>query len=469
MKSAVLLSLFFICLALCLPAQEGQPSSPILFIYDASGSMWGQIEGKTKMEIATGVLSSTVDELPGGQPVGLMAYGHREKGNCEDVEFLAEMDNTDKARLHQALKGIKPLGKTPLAHSAQLAVGKLREAGQKATIILITDGIESCDGDICKVVTAAKAEGIDFRLHIVGFGLKAEETEQLRCAAKAGEGRYYDAADADGLSAVLQEAAATTVDAPPSNFSVFAVKNGKAIDAYVKAYKAGTKDFAATARTYADTALLYLPAGAYDLEVQPLENSDVNAITVPNVQSVAEEVRHQTVSFDGGKIQVTTLNNGEGWDAIVKIYSKTDGSSAAGGRTYGRAKVFEVNPGRYDVEVQAMKIEGAAIIHRMENVEVRANETEALEHNFKSGIARIGAKSGGSLVDAVVKIAETGSNKNVAGGRTYTSESSNPRAFTLTPGTYEVTLTALKEHQGKEETFILEVKEGETVEKVVEF
>ncbi len=468
MKSTVLLFLFFICLALYLPAQDRQPS-PILFIYDASGSMWGQIEGKTKMEIATGVLSTTVDELPDGQPVGLMAYGHREKGNCEDVEFLAEMDNTDKARLHQALKGIKPLGKTPLAHSTLLAIGKLREASRKATIILITDGIESCDGDICEVATAAKTEGIDFRLHIVGFGLKDEETEQLRCAAKAGEGRYYDAADADGLSAVLREAAATTVDEPAANFSVFAVKNGKAIDAYVKAYKAGTKDFAATARTYADTALLYLPAGSYDLEVQPLENSDVNAITMPIVQSVAEEARHQTVSFDAGSIQVTTLNNGEGWDAVVTIYSKTGGKSAAGGRTYGRPKVFEVNPGRYDVEVKAMKIEGPAITHRIENVEVRANETQELEHNFKSGIARIGAQSAGSLVDAVVKVMDAEGKKNVAGGRTYTSESSNPREFTLTPGTYQINLDALGEHKGKSESFTLEVKEGETVEKVVEF
>lgn len=76
----------------CLPifSQEIQAPSPIIFIYDASGSMWGQMEGMTKMSIASDVLSTIVDLLPANQPVGLVAYGHREKGNCEDVEFLVD-------------------------------------------------------------------------------------------------------------------------------------------------------------------------------------------------------------------------------------------------------------------------------------------------------------------------------------------------------------------------------------------
>ncbi|MCO6492939.1 MAG: VWA domain-containing protein [Phaeodactylibacter sp.] len=468
MKPLTLIFLF-LCFAFCLRAQSDPSPSPIVFIYDASGSMWGQMDGKTKMEIAADVLSNTVNGLPGDQPAGLVAYGHREKGDCEDVEFLVEMGNADKSRINQSLKAIKPLGKTPLAYSARQVIGQLREAKAKATIILVTDGIESCGGDICEVIKAAREEGIDFRLHIVGFGLQNEETEQLRCAAKAGDGRYYDAANADGLAEVLQEATKTTVDKPLSNFTVFAVKNGKPVDAIIRAFETGTKNAVTTARTYGDTAMLFLPAGAYDLEAAPLENSDVTAVTLYNVQSAGEKTRHQTVSFDGGKILVTTLNNGEGWDAIVKIYPRGSSKTAASGRTYGRADVYEVNPGLYDVEVQAMKIEGLEISHRIENVEVRAGETREIEHRFKSGIARIGASSAAGLVDATVKIAEAAGKKNVANGRTYTSDSSNPKAFTLTPGTYEVTVTALKEHKGKKETFTIEVKEGATVEKIANF
>src|SRR5690606_17810071 len=100
--------------------------------------------------------------------------------------------------------------------------------------ILITDGIESCDGDICQIVTSAKKSGIDFKFHIVGFGLKDDDKKQLKCAAQAGNGKYYDAEDADGLRDVLTEATTKTVDKPKENFSVYALKNGQPVDAWVK-------------------------------------------------------------------------------------------------------------------------------------------------------------------------------------------------------------------------------------------
>jgi Ca-activated chloride channel family protein len=78
--------------------------------------MWGQMEGKTKMEIAADVLSSTVDSLPENQQIGLVAYGHRKKGDCEDVEFLVNIGDDNKTKVNQSLKNIKPLGKTPLAY-----------------------------------------------------------------------------------------------------------------------------------------------------------------------------------------------------------------------------------------------------------------------------------------------------------------------------------------------------------------
>ncbi len=462
---------FILALGFTFPfyAQDTLNPSPIIFIYDASGSMWGQIEGKTKMAIAASVLSNTVDSLPENQQIGLVAYGHRTKGDCKDVEFLVSVGKNNKTAINQSLKKIKPLGKTPLAYSAMQVIDTLRSSKMKATIILVTDGIESCGGNICEVVKAAREEGIDFKLHIIGFGLKDDETEQLKCATQAGGGQYYDAADASGLTDVLFEATTTTIDDPAGNFSVYAIKNGKAIDAYVKVYIAGTKNDVKTTRTYRDTSFLFLPPGKYDFEIKPLENSDVGALTISNLQSFQDSVAHHTVSFDGGKIMVSTLNNGEGWDATVNIYSKSDRKSVARGRTYGKSDLYEVNPGLYDVEVKALVMKGMEIAYLFENVEVKGNDTIDLEHNFKTGIAMIGANSTTGLVDAVVNIYEVESKKNVANGRTYTSENNNPKQFLLNPGTYEVKVTALGEHKGKQDTFTIIVKEGETVEKISKF
>ncbi|HEV2504951.1 MAG TPA: VWA domain-containing protein, partial [Mesorhizobium sp.] len=59
-----------------------------IIILDASGSMWGQIDGKPKLEIARQSLRTVLQSLPADREVGFMAYGHREKGSCEDIELI---------------------------------------------------------------------------------------------------------------------------------------------------------------------------------------------------------------------------------------------------------------------------------------------------------------------------------------------------------------------------------------------
>jgi len=553
----IILVLCMMLLTAALHAQDDSSSSPIIFIYDASGSMWGQIDGISKMEIATDVLSASINSLPQNQNVGLVAYGHRQEGDCRDVEFIIEMENNDKSLVTQTLSDIRPLGRTPLAYSATEVINTLREAGKRATIILVTDGLESCDGNICEVVQAAKNEGIDFKLHIIGFGIQGEETTQLQCAANAGDGQYYDAENAEALSSVMSLATEATVDKPDGNFSVYAIKNGEPIDAMVEAYEAGTDTRIEAARTYRDSTFLFLPTGIYDLKVLPLEDSDVNPITVYGIESIEDQIGHQTVSFDGGTIRVLTTNSGEGWDSSVRVYAQ-DGTAVSGGRTYGEADDYELNPGVYDVEVKALALNGSETTHRFENVSVGSGEVLELQHEFKSGtisigvngtdglldamititdantgttiagarsytsansnpktfmitpgmynakltaigiegietihvieemvvtenrvtyaehlfksgILMIGATSSNGLVDAMVRIVEVSSNTPVAGARTYTSESSNPRKFVLNPGTYEVSLSALGSHAGKTEKFSIVVEEGTITEKITTF
>lgn len=444
-------------------------SSPIMFIYDGSGSMWGQIEGVTKKEIAAEVLSTAVNNLSETQKVSLMAYGHRKKADCNDVEVIVDLNNTSKDQVIQAVNDINPLGKTPLAHSATLAINSLRDSQTKATIILVTDGIESCDGNICEVVAKAKAEGIDFKFHIVGFGLKEGETEQLKCAASAGGGQYYDAADAEGLNKVLYTATTETIDDPPGNFSIYATKNGEPVDAWIVAYKIGTKDKVAGSRTYGDSAFVYLAPGEYDIAVQPLENTDISGTTI-TVKAQEGETGHQTVSFDGATVSVKTTNNNEDWDAVVKMYHIPSGKVASTSRTYGKVQAMEVNPGIYDIRFDALRMKGAETTYTIENVEIKAGETKSLSHNFKSGIARIGVSStGGELVDATIKFTEVNSGKNIDSGRSYTNENSNPQNFILSPGSYSVKVVTLGKHKGNSDTFTIIVNAGVTTEKLLTF
>lgn len=468
MKKLLTLTIL-LCFTFLANAQKEEQHSPILFIYDASGSMWGQLEGSTKKEIASEVLTTTVVNLPESQNVGLIAYGHRKKGDCDDIEYLVNLSDGSKTGVTSAVKNINPVGRTPLARSATMAINSLKENNTKATIILITDGIESCDGDICKVVADAKTNGIDFKLHIVGFGLKDGEKKKLKCAANAGDGNYYDANNAGGLGEVLAEATTETVDDPDGNFSIYAVKNGEPVDAYVKALDVTTKKVTDVSRTYTDTAWVYLPPGKYSIEIKPLEGSDIPGTTI-SVEMKEGEVKHQDINFDGGILEVSTTNNGEPWDAVVKMHDNNTGKVAATTRTYGKTQQMEVAAGLYRVTYLALNLKGMAINAELENVEIKSNATNSISHDFKSGTAMIGVKTAsGELIDATVNFHEKTSSKGVAVSRTYTSESSNPKEFLLTPGTYEVKIRTLGAHKGHNETFTVIVKEGETVEKIVTY
>jgi len=221
---------------LSVQAQEPAVPSPIVFIYDSSGSMWGQIQGKSKVEIAREVMASTVESLPEGQTVGLVAYGHRSEGDCRDVETL--LTHAAPGEVSPALNAIRPLDKTPLAWSATRVNKQLERDQNKATVILLTDGIESCGGHLCDVVQVARESGVEFVMHIVGFGLKAGETGPLEYAAAAGGGSYYDAGNAEELAEGLKEATAKTVDLEV-NISPKAIRNGEPLDAYIELSPAG--------------------------------------------------------------------------------------------------------------------------------------------------------------------------------------------------------------------------------------
>ena len=104
--------------------------------------MWGQIEGTPKISIAREVLGSVLTDLPSDLSLGLMAYGHREKGNCSDIELIIAPAPGSAAEIVGTAEGISPKGKTPLSAAVRMAAEQLRYTEDKATVILITDGLE---------------------------------------------------------------------------------------------------------------------------------------------------------------------------------------------------------------------------------------------------------------------------------------------------------------------------------------
>ncbi|MFK5977863.1 MAG: VWA domain-containing protein [Rhizobiaceae bacterium] len=191
-----------------------QSAERTMIVLDGSGSMWGQIDGKPKLQIARETLRDVLKGVPGSTELGLLAYGHRRKGDCGDIELIVPPAPGTGALISDRVDNLKFLGKTPLTAAVQLAAEELRYTEEKATVVLITDGIETCKADICELGKLLESQGVDFTAHVVGFGLSKEEGRQVACLAENTGGQYFSADDGEGLVVALNETVAAPV-APP--------------------------------------------------------------------------------------------------------------------------------------------------------------------------------------------------------------------------------------------------------------
>ncbi|HIQ46363.1 MAG TPA: VWA domain-containing protein, partial [Sulfurovum sp.] len=181
---------------------ENNPRAVIIF--DASGSMWGQINGVTKIEIARDALKNVVKEWNPSVELGLTVYGHRSKGDCNDIESIIPVGKVDKNRVIRTVMGIKPKGKTPISRSLRKVAEEIKYTEEKATIILISDGKETCDPDPCGTAKELEAQGIDFVTHVIGFNVDKKTSQQLECIADATGGEYFSAKNAAALNEAMK-------------------------------------------------------------------------------------------------------------------------------------------------------------------------------------------------------------------------------------------------------------------------
>lgn len=199
-------------LALASAAQAGEN---VMVVFDGSNSMWGQIDGKAKIEIARDVMDNLLGDWTADREVGLMAYGHRRRGDCTDIETLVQPGAAARDDILNRINAITPTGKTPLTAAIEQAATALSFTDQPATVVLISDGLESCERDPCALAEALEKSGVDFTAHVVGFGLGGDaDTGSLSCIADKTGGEFISASNADELGAALSAVGDAVAEAP---------------------------------------------------------------------------------------------------------------------------------------------------------------------------------------------------------------------------------------------------------------
>lgn len=170
--------------------------SNVLFIIDVSERMSGKFPDHTKLkdlnkiETATASLEAMLEKLPKDLIVGLEAYGHKGEKDCSAVEILNPLSPLDTESIIDKMDQlVSDRGSAPLAKALQQGSDALSQAKGKKTIILFSDGIDTCGGDIEEVINQLKTKGVT--VNVVGIDIKEDEVAELSNIATANNGLYY--------------------------------------------------------------------------------------------------------------------------------------------------------------------------------------------------------------------------------------------------------------------------------------
>jgi len=183
-----------------------EPLTRLLFVFDASNSMNATWQSDRRITIARKLLNDAIKEVNDKPNVelALRVYGHQVriepgKQDCDDTKLEVSFRPNNGALIQRTLNNLTPKGTTPIARSLEKAAGDFPECSScRNIIILITDGIEACDGDPCAVSQALQKKGIILKPFVIGVGLNDEFKDTFNCV-----GNYFDATDEASFKNIL--------------------------------------------------------------------------------------------------------------------------------------------------------------------------------------------------------------------------------------------------------------------------
>lgn len=432
-----------VLLLLGLAVQGQQPEKTrLLLIMDCSNSMWDHWQSNSKIKVTQQVLLSFLDSISKQHDVdvALRVFGHLNKeqfGTRLEVPFGS--DNI--YRLQSKIKTLVPQGGCTAAAALTDALSDFPATGSSRNLILIiTDGMDDCDAEICDVARQVQLSGVVVQTFVLGIG--------------GGAFRHADCAGSVFPVAHEEEFAKTLYD-------IFRLSGHKAkvvlnmVDAMGELYETEhpvafydhrtgvirqSTIYSVDQKLKPDT-LLMDPLVTYDMTVfthPPLRREAMQfSIDRPNNIDITVSEGTLKVTFSGQRLAVSS----QPVDVIVR--------RAGSGERVAAQEVGETGQylaGRYDVEVQTLPVT------TLRGVEVRGNAATELSVPMP-----------GMLVLSKPKGITTGAIFRLHDGQVEFATDLNPSTagerLLLQPGQYELVLhpqNATKYDKVQTKRFVIE-------------
>jgi Ca-activated chloride channel family protein len=197
-------------------AQQSQPcTEDAMLVFDASKSMAAAAGDNTGLRRIDSVRTALARILPRVAPkrrLGLITYGPGSRPACVNVSLEFRPVPNAAAQIMSRLESLKPDGKTPLTRAIRMAADALDYRNRPATIVLLTDGEETCGGGPCALARLLKAEGARTTVHVISYRIASavgsDGVFASRCLADETGGLYVAADTVDEVAAALETALA---------------------------------------------------------------------------------------------------------------------------------------------------------------------------------------------------------------------------------------------------------------------
>ena len=423
----------------------------ILFMLDCSGSMLSPWGPTTRIVVAKKFLSDFVDSLRVNQnlELALRLYGHQYPSRlqrCNDSKLEVPFSKANNDLILQKIKQIQPKGTTPIAYSLEQAVSDFpQDRTSRNIIIIITDGIESCNGDPCKVSLDLQKNGIFLRPFIIGIGMDKKYSDQFGCM-----GKFFDATEINDFKKALSQSVNQTLNKTTVSVELLDENDEPNISNINVTFINNL-----TSKSIYDFVHFRDAEGHPDsVEIDAVIPYDLRVNTLPPVYRYNIEIvpgEHNTIKVKApqGALKITQKNSFEYKNAIDVIVREEESGNIL--NIQGLENIQRYLVGKYDIELTTLpRIQYKSVV-------IEEGKTTTIE-----------APAPG-LLNILVSYPGYGSlyivnNDNSTSWIYEMNENTNKTSLAMQPGLYKFVFRA-KNSLGSKYTFVkdFEIESGKTV------
>ena len=423
--------------------QAQQPDKTrLLLIMDCSNSMWDHWQSNAKIKVTQQVLLSFLDSVSRQHDVdvALRVFGHLNKeqfGTRLEVPF-----GTDNIyQLQSKIKTLVPQGGCTAAAALTDALSDFPATGSSRNLILIiTDGMDDCDAEICDVARQVQLSGVVVQTFVLCIG--GQLSAHASCA-----GSVFPVVNEEEYSKTLYDIfrlsghkAKVMLNMVDERGSLYETEHPVAFYDHRTGVIRQSTIYSVDSKLKPDTLLM-----------DPLVTYDMTVFTHPPLRREAmqfsiDRMNNIDITVSEGTMKVAYSGQRPQWQQpMVDVIVRRAGS----GERVAAQEIGETGQylaGRYDVEVQTLPVT------TLRGVEVRGNAATELSVPMPGML--ILSKPKGITTGAIFRLRDgqvefaTDLNPSTAGER-----------LLLQPGQYEVVLhpqNATKYDKVQTKRFVIE-------------